>query len=146
MLTLPLIFSGSPNPNNFGLVSETICDQANHLLSKSKWDRNKYVSPIQDKVPPIESLTGNLPFSKSLPMIVDVPTPLKFHAELYIDDFMIAVVDIDGNATRSNKSVPLEIHTMGIPLIYEEPTPKKEQPKQSRVKRNETKPRLEYKY
>ena len=32
MMTLHLTFGGSPNPNNFGLVSETICDLANHLF------------------------------------------------------------------------------------------------------------------
>ena len=36
MMTLRLTFGGSPNPNNFGLVSESICDLANHLLSNSK--------------------------------------------------------------------------------------------------------------
>ena len=36
ILTLRLTFGGSPNPNNFGLVSETIWDLANLLLSNSK--------------------------------------------------------------------------------------------------------------
>ena len=53
MLTLRLTFRGAPNPNDFGLVSETICDLAKHLLLNSKWDHNKYVSSIQNKVSPI---------------------------------------------------------------------------------------------
>jgi len=64
MLILRLTFGGAANPNNFGLISETIYDLANHLLSNSKWDYNKYISPIQDKVPPIESPTEYSPFGK----------------------------------------------------------------------------------
>ena len=58
-------------------------------------------------------------------MIVNVPTDPKVHAEIYIDEFMVAVVDIDDNATRTNKAVPLAIHTMGRPFILHEPTPRK---------------------
>ena len=36
MLTLRLTFGGAPNPNNFSLVSEFICDLANHLLQNDK--------------------------------------------------------------------------------------------------------------
>ena len=79
MLTLRLTFGGAANPNNVGLVSETICDLANHLLSNSKWDHNRYISPIQDKVPPIESQTEDSPFAKVIPMIEDVPTDPKGH-------------------------------------------------------------------
>ena len=126
MMTLRLTFGGSSNPNNFGLVSETICDLENHFLSNPKWNHNKYVSPIQDKVSPIESLTGDSPFSQALPMIVKVPHDPKSHAEIYIDDFMVAVVDINGNVSRANKAVPLAIHTMGRPLLSHEPTPRKD--------------------
>ena len=53
MLTLRLTFGGAPNPNDFGLVFETICDLAKYLLLNSKWDHNKHVSSIQNKVSPI---------------------------------------------------------------------------------------------
>ena len=82
MMTLRLNFGGSPNPNNFGLVSESICDLANHLLSNSKWNHNKYFSPIQHNVPPIDSTTDDSPFSQALPMIVNVPNDPKGHAEI----------------------------------------------------------------
>ena len=36
-------------------------------------------------------------------MIVKVPNDPKGHAEIYIDNFMVVVVDIDDNATRANK-------------------------------------------
>ena len=77
MLTLRLTFGGDPNPNNFGLVSENICDFANHLLSNTKWNHNKFISPIQDKIHPIEYPNGHFPFAQALPMIVDVPTDPK---------------------------------------------------------------------
>ena len=78
---------------------------------------NKYLSPIQDKVPPIESPTEDLPFSPSLSMIVKVPNDPKGHAEIYIDDFIVTVVDINNNASRANKAVSLAIHTIGRPLL-----------------------------
>ena len=59
-------------------------------------------------------------------MIVKVLHDPKGHAEIYIDDFMVAVVDINGNASRANKAVPLAIHTMGRPLLSHEPTPRKD--------------------
>ena len=59
-------------------------------------------------------------------MIVNVPTDPKVHAEIYIDEFMVAVVDIDDNATRANKAVPLEIHTIGRPLLSHNPTARKD--------------------
>ena len=59
-------------------------------------------------------------------MIVNVSTDPKGHAEIYIDDFMVAVVDIDDNATRANKGVPLVIHTMERPLLSHEPNPRKD--------------------
>ena len=62
MLTLRLTFGGTPNPNNFGLISETICD-LNHFLSNTKWNHNKFISPIQDQVPPIESPNEDSPFA-----------------------------------------------------------------------------------
>ena len=78
-------------------------------------------------------------------MIVKVPRDPKDRAELNIDDFMVAVVDINGNASRANKAVPLAIHTMGRPLLSHEPTPRKDfissekwQSKQARVNYNET--------
>ena len=126
IMTLRLTFDGSPNPNIFGLVSETICDLANHLISNPKWNHKKYMSPIQDKVPPSESSTEDYPFSQALPMIVKVPHDPKGHAEIYIEDFMVAVVDINDNATRANKSVPLAIHTLGRPLLSHEPTPRED--------------------
>ena len=117
MLILRLTFGGVPNPNNFGLVSETICDLSNHFLLKSEWDHHKYISPIQDKVLSIESPTEYSPLSKALPMIVDVPTNPKGHVEIYTDDFMIAVDDIDDKITRAKETVHSTIHTMGRPLL-----------------------------
>ena len=124
MLTLRLTFGGAPNPNSFGLVSENICDLANHFLSNTKWNHNKFISPIQDQVPPIESPNEDSPFAQALLIIVDVPTDQKVHAKIYIDDFMVVVVDIDDNATRTNKAIHFAIHIMGRPFSHE-PTTRK---------------------
>ena len=59
-------------------------------------------------------------------MIVKFPHDPKGHAEIYINDFMVAVVDINNNASRANKAVPLAIHTMGRPLLSHKPTPRKD--------------------
>ena len=125
MLNLRLTFGGSPNPNNFSLVSESICDLANHFLQNNKWIHEKYFSPIQDKIPKIETLSDDLSFEKLYPLIVDVPCGLRGHAEIYIDNFLIAVVDIGNNNIRANKIVPLAIHVMGRPLLQHELIPKK---------------------
>ena len=84
------------------------------------------MNPIQDKVSSIESSIENSPFTKALPMIVNVPTDPKGHAEIYIDEFMVAVVDIDDNTTRANKTVHLEIHTIGRLLLSHNPTARKD--------------------
>ena len=46
MLTLRLTFGGAQNPNNFSLVSASICDLVNHLLQNNKWIHEKSFSPI----------------------------------------------------------------------------------------------------
>ena len=46
MLTLRLTFGRAQNPNNFCLLSESICDLANHLLKNDKWNHKEYFSPI----------------------------------------------------------------------------------------------------
>ena len=145
MLTLRLTFGGAPNPNNFSLVSESICDLANHLLQNEEWNHKKYFSPIQDKIPTIKTLSEDLPFEKSLPLIVDVPCDPRGHAEIYIDDFMVACVDIGDNNIRANKAVPLAIHVVGRPLLPLEVIPRKDlisaekleaEAGQSEIKRN----------
>ena len=57
---------------------------------------------------------------------MDVPTDQKVHAKIYIDDFMVVVVDIDDNATRANKAIHFAIHIMGRSLISHEPTTRKD--------------------
>ena len=37
---------------------------------------------------------------------------------------MVTVVDIDDNTTRTNKAVPLAIHTIGGLLLSHKPTPR----------------------
>ena len=125
ILTLSLIFGGAPNPNNFSLVSESICDLANHLLQNDKWIHEKYFSPIQDKIPTITTLSDDLPFADAHPVIVDVPCDLRGHAEIYIDDFIVVFVDIGDNNIRANKAVPLATHVVGRPLLPLEVIPRK---------------------
>lgn len=119
MLTIRLIFGGvfkpkpKPKPKQFQLsfrihlrFSKII------LLQNNKWIHEKYCSPIQDKIPIMETLSDDLPFEKSHPLIVNVPYDPRSHVEIYIDDFMVTVVDIGTNNIRTNKAIPLAIHVM----------------------------------
>ena len=90
-------------------------------------------------------MSEDLPFEKSHPLIVDVPCDPRGHAEIYIDDFMVAYVDIGDNNIRANKAVPLAIHVVGRPLFPLEIIPRKDliseeklaaEAGQSEIKRN----------
>ena len=64
----------------------------------------------------MKTLSDDLPFEKAHPLIVDVPCDPRGHAETYINDFIVAVVDIGNNNIRANKAVPLAIHVMERPF------------------------------
>ena len=68
-------------------------------------------------MPTIKTLRDDLLFENAHPLIVDVSYDPRGHAEIYIDDFMVACVDIGNNNIRANKAVPLAIHVVGRPLL-----------------------------
>ena len=74
-----------------------------------------------------------------------MPCDPRGHAEIYIDDIMVACVDIGNNNIRANKAVPLAIHVVGRPLLPFEVISRKdliseekftEEAGQSEIKRN----------
>ena len=57
---------------------------------------------------------------------MNVPLNLKGHVEIYIDDFMVTIVDIKDNVVWVNKTILLAIHVIRIILLSQELIPRKD--------------------
>ena len=126
LLSLRLTFGGSPCPNEWGVISETICDLSNAILHDDNWDPLTLHSPSQHLVPCKEILSDDIPFAQVDDLIVDVPFNDRGFVDDYIDDLIGLTVDIPGsnNADRLERAPLLAIHTLARPLHPNEPIPR----------------------
>ena len=82
------------------------------------------MSPVTNKLPPVENLPQHIPFEQALPMVVDPKTPPKGYCDVYIDDIATVTVDLPGYAKRAKEAVPLAIHAVGRPQTENEDVPR----------------------
>ena len=87
-IALRLTFGGAPNPNYWSEISETVTDLANALLQCKDQDPTVLHSPLQSKVPRTPGNKDKCPFSKALPLIVDVGSSNMGQCDCYIDDLI----------------------------------------------------------
>ena len=126
IIALRLTFGGSPNPSEWGAVSETCCDLVNALLHDPDWDPLELEAPYQDLIPPYEPLPDDIPFAAAKKQFVDIPVNDKGKNEVFIDDLMGATVDLPGtnNVQRLERALLLAIHVLARPLQTDEPIPR----------------------
>jgi hypothetical protein len=93
-MMLQLTFEGSPCPNKFGIVSETICNLAKAIISQGDWDPDKLHAQDQENSPLLIFLPNNIPFGEGWELIVNVKTnPCGTH-DIYIDDLIGLGLDL----------------------------------------------------
>ena len=126
LMSLRLTFGGSPCPNEWGVISETVCDLTNAILHDDEWDPSILHSPSQHLIPCKEILSDDIPFAQVDELIVNVPFNDRGFVDDYIDDLIGLTVDIPGsnNADRLERAPLLAIHTLARPIHPDEPIPR----------------------
>jgi hypothetical protein len=114
--SLRLTFGGSPCPNHFCLFSELSADIANDLLHSPNWDPSLLKSPHAEKIAPpiLQDLSIEFAAAKELDICLECDDAGK--VDIFIDDGMVIVPDIDNNRNRAVQSLLLAIHTLCRPL------------------------------
>ena len=104
---LRLPFGVSPGPSFYSVVSESIFDLVNDLLNDKEWDRTKLNSPYKDRLAPKqpypEKEKENITKVRELSVYIPNRTAI---ADGYIDDCLIAAVDIEDEVLRSQEPPP----------------------------------------
>lgn len=118
-IALQATFGGAPNPNEWGLVSESICDLANAIMNDPDWDPSTVYSPFQDLLPEDEFLPDDIPIAQALPMIVNPPLAPHAKNDVYIDDDV--TVCTEDNADRARGGTLLAMHVFRRPNEEVEP-------------------------
>ena len=123
-IALRATFGGSPNPFEWGVISESITDLANLLMNDDSWDPSKLCSDIQQQIPPDKYIDDSVPFQQALPTIVSPPVDCCAKADVYIDDTTTISLDDPKITPRARAAVPLAIHIVGRPISKKEPLPR----------------------
>ena len=116
LVALHLTFGGSPCPSLWGVISETIADVGNAILSNPYWDHNEMFDPISELIESPRSLPEDIPFKKARSLLVDLPPNDIGYIDIYIDDNIGVTPDIGNNSTRLARAIPLAIRTMTRPI------------------------------
>jgi len=128
-IALRATFGGAPNPNEWGIISESICDLANAILNDDNWDPDIIHSPFQKLVPPDMFEEAEVPIAPGLPMIVNPPLAPYAKSDVYLDDDVTITTASPENAKRARAGVLLAMHVAGRPNLVEgEPIPRQELP------------------
>lgn len=72
-----------------------------------------------------ECLPPDTPFTPALPLAVNIPINDKGKGDIFIDNTIFIVPDINDNLARAAKAAPLAINTFARPVSQSEPIPRK---------------------
>jgi hypothetical protein len=116
-----LTFGGSPGPNEFCVVSELCADLGNDILHSDNWDPKAVHSPHTIKLPLGKPSKQEPHLTKGEELDVEIPFDPRGRIEVYIDDGIIVVPDIEDNLLRGTNAMALAIHTICRPVSPKEP-------------------------
>ena len=119
--SLRLTFGGSPCPPEFCIYSELPADLANDLLRCSDWDPNKLKSPHSDQLKKPLVLGPEIPFCQAKNLDVQLEPDDFGKVDIFIDDRMVVIPDLNANRNRAVQALLLSIHTLCRPLDPNEP-------------------------
>ncbi len=107
-----------------GVVSETVCDLINDK-NIEEWQPKLHFGKNQFLVPPPVFLDNSIPTKPGLELIVDIPVNPHGITGIYIDDFILLAVDIEGtdNLQRCNCAPLLAFNSCLQPLNENETIP-----------------------
>jgi hypothetical protein len=119
--SLHLTFGGPPCPLEFCIYSKLSTDLANDLLHCSKWDPIKLNSPHASKLLKPLLLDQMIPFSQAKSLDVVMETNDWGKVDIFIDDGMVMIPDLNSNKDRAVQALLLAIHTFCHPIDTVEP-------------------------
>jgi hypothetical protein len=123
-MALRLTFGGSPCPSLWGIISETITDICNALISNKCWDHEELYDPISDQLLETNNLPDSVPFHPAKELSVTLPVNDTGLADIYIDDNIGVAPDIESNPRRVNRAIALAIHSVARPNDPSDPIPR----------------------
>ena len=135
IMALRLTFGGAPGSNEWGVMSESICDLAMKILQDDDWDPSTLHAPNSNLVPAPKLLDMSIPFGVGRELIVDVPANPRGIKDVYIDDTTGLTVDIENsnNVMRLERAILLAIYTAARPKHPTEPIPREEMASSSKL-------------
>jgi hypothetical protein len=113
--SLHLTFGGSPCPNEFCIYSELCVDLANDLLHCLNWDPQELASPHSTSLLSPVILGKEISFAPAKSLDVALESDDFGKTDIFIDDGMVIVPDINANRDRAVHSLLLPIHTLCQP-------------------------------
>ena len=124
-LCLRLTFGGTPGPSLFSIISESLTGLVNAILKCPDWDPSVTFSPLESMYPPVELLDENIPFSKTLPLSVEIPETSLAKSDVFLDDNIEVGLDTPTIRRRLQGAVALAVDVMSRRLDEDEPLPRK---------------------
>ena len=121
LIPLRAIFGGAPCPSEWGIISKTTADIANHILNHTDWDPSNLHSPNQHLIAPPALLPKEQPFGSAKPMTVSIPLEPVGKVDVYINDTVTISLHSPVNNPKAAAAVPLVFHTIRRPLSPTEP-------------------------
>ena len=124
MISLRCTFGGRPCPNEWSIISETICDLTNAVLENKDWDPKSTFPPDSHLIPDPRMINDDIPFEPSLPLIVDIPRCITGKADVYIDDIISIILDMGDNLAKGKLAAALAVHLVSRHTVDNEPIPR----------------------
>jgi hypothetical protein len=126
LVALRLTFGGSPCPNLWSVISETIVDVGNVILRNPFWDHKQLFDPISNQIEKPLSLPDDEPFHTVKDLSVVLPRNDSGYIDIYIDDNIGVTPDIGNNTLRLSRAIPLAIRTLSRPINSSDILPRKD--------------------
>jgi hypothetical protein len=125
LMMLQLTFGGSPCPNEFSVVSETICNLATVIISHNNWDPDELHAPAQENLPPPIFLPDNIPFGEGRELIVNIKTNPCGTQDINVNNLIGLGLDLpsSNNIKQSEQAPLLAIDACSQQLHNKEPIP-----------------------
>ena len=112
LLSLRQPFGGTPCPSEFAVVADIITDTINDLLEDEEWDHDLLYSKLVDKIPVEKGLSDNIPFHQVQEMSASIIIGENGKSDVYVDDIITIVVDINVNLQRIKKAPITVMHAV----------------------------------
>jgi hypothetical protein len=126
LVALRLTFGGSPCPNLWGVISESMTVIANSLIQNGYWDHTSLYNQLSDSIEVPLALGDDVPFHPAQELSVKIPDNLRGYADIYIDDIIGVTPDLEDNTGCLSRAIPLAIHSAARPVDDSDILPRKD--------------------